>query len=178
MKILKGFALGLVVALGLLVAVIAARPAAFRIERSITIAAPPQAIEPHVANLHAWQAWSPWERVDPAMARTYAGPASGVGASYEWRGNGDVGSGRMTITEATPEKVAIRLEFLEPMAATNVATFAFEPVGDGTRVIWAMDGTNGFLGKAVSLLLDMDQMVGAQFESGLAALKEVAEKGA
>jgi hypothetical protein len=178
MKIVKWLALSLAGVVALLAAVVATRPAAFRIERSISIAAPAPAIQVHVLDLKAWRAWSPWEQVDPDMARSYEGAAAGVGARYDWRGNSDIGSGRMTITEATPEKVAIRLEFLEPMAATNVATFAFAPEGAGTRVTWAMDGTNGFMGKAVSLLLDMDQMIGAQFETGLAALKTVAEKGA
>jgi hypothetical protein len=167
-------ALGTVVAL--LVLVVATRPAAFHIERSATVGAPPQAVFGHVNDFRAWSAWSPWEKIDPGMQRTFGGPPAGVGSTYAWRGNHEVGSGRMTIEQSDPPRaIGIKLEFAEPMEATNAATFTFVPVPEGTRVTWAMNGRNDFVGKAVTLFLDMDEMVGSQFERGLVTLKNVAE---
>jgi hypothetical protein len=162
-----------------LAVVIASRPAAFRIERSIVIAAPPAAPFARVNDFHEWPAWSPYERKDPQMKRTYDGPRSGPGAVYAWAGNGEIGEGRMTILQSDePSLISIQLDFLKPFAATNTATFAFTPAPGGTKVTWAMDGRNGFMGKAISLVMNMDQMVGGDFEKGLVALKAAAEGSA
>ena len=159
-----------------LVLVVASRPSAFRIERSIVIAAPPERAFVQVIDFRAWSGWSPYEKKDPQMKRTLGGAPSGRGATYAWAGNNEVGEGRMTIVESTePSRIAIKLEFLKPFAATNLATFTFVPGPDGTKVTWAMDGKNGFMGKAISLVMDMDKMVGDDFQRGLVALKSIAE---
>lgn len=155
---------------------IATRPATFHIERSITMAAPPERAFAQVNDFHAWGAWSPWEKIDPEMQRTFSGPPSGPGAIYAWSGDRNIGKGRMTIVESdAPSHIGIKLEFFEPMAATSTAKFTFAPVADGTKVTWAMDGENNFVGKAVSLFMNMDTMIGGNFESGLAALKTLSE---
>ena len=171
--------IGLVVVLGAFALLVASRPAAFHIERSTTIEAPPERVFPLVNDFHAWPRWSPYEDRDPSMARDYAGADAGEGAVYGWDGNDDVGAGRMTITESAPnQRLAIQLEFLRPVVATNEVEFTFAPSGGGTRVVWAMDGRNGFVGKLIALLMDMDGMIGADFEKGLASLKAAAESGA
>ena len=157
---------------------VAMRPSEFRITRSAKIAAPPSAVFPLVNDLHQWMAWSPWEQKDPGMTRSYEGPSAGVGAGYGWSGNKDVGAGRMTITDSRPDDlVRIRLEFLKPFKATNTTEFTFTPAADGrtTNVTWTMTGHNNFMGKAFCLFMDMDKMVGADFEKGLAAMKTTAE---
>ena len=129
-----------------------------------------------VNNFHHWEQWSPWAKLDPAMETTYEGPESGVGAIYSWSGNSDVGSGRMTISESTPsEKIVLMLEFKEPFEATNTTVFQFVPDGDITTVSWRMDGTNNFVGKAMNLFMNMDSMIGASFEQGLAEIKALSE---
>jgi uncharacterized protein YndB with AHSA1/START domain len=155
----------------------ATRPDAFRIERSATIKAPPERIFAQVNDLKAWTAWSPWEKIDPALKRTYAGAQSGTGAAYAWDGNKDVGSGRMEITESVaPTRIVIRLDFLKPFEAHNTAQFGFEREGEATRVTWAMYGPSPYLSKLIGLVFNMDRMVGGQFEQGLANLKATAEK--
>src|SRR5512139_90330 len=157
----------------------AMQPADFRIQRSATVKAPPERIYPHIASLKAWGPWSPWEKKDPAMKRTFSGPDSGVGAAYGWEGDKNVGTGKMTILEATPShKVVIKLEFLKPFEATNTAEFTLQPVGDSTAIVWAMYGKNNFLSKLVCVFMNMEKMVGPDFESGLAGLKALAEKPA
>jgi hypothetical protein len=172
----RTLAIGLAAAALLVVIAVATRPSAFRVERSITIAAPPAAPFARVNDFHEWSTWSPYEKKDPQMKRTFDGPRAGTGAIYAWAGNAEVGEGRMTILRSeAPSLVEIRLEFFAPFAATNTATFAFDPAPGGTKVTWAMDGRNGFLGKAISLVLDMDAMIGGDFEQGLVALKTLAE---
>ena len=127
----------------------AMQPEDFRIERSTTVKAPPERIYPLIADLRAWGPWSPWEKKDPAMKRTFSGPDSGVGAAYAWEGDKNVGTGKMTILEATaPGKVVIKLEFLKPFEATNTAEFTLKPQGDSTAIHWAMYGKNNFLVQA------------------------------
>jgi hypothetical protein len=168
--------IGITAVIVLFVLIVATRPSTFHIERAITIAAPPESAFVQVNDFHEWAAWSPWEKKDPGMKRTYEGPQSGTGAVYAWTGNHEVGEGRMTIEKSDkPAKVAIKLEFFKPFAATNAATFTFAPVPEGTKVTWAMDGQNNFMAKAVHLFMDMDKMVGGDFERGLVALKTVAE---
>lgn len=163
-------------ALVVLVLFVATRPPAFHVERSITIAAPPESAFARVNDLHAWGAWSPYEQKDPQMKRTWDGSPSGTGAVYAWAGNGEVGEGRMTIVQSdAPSRIAIKLEFFRPFAATNTATFTFVPTPEGTRVTWAMDGRKNFVAKALHLVMNMDTMVGGDFEKGLVALKTLAE---
>jgi uncharacterized protein YndB with AHSA1/START domain len=165
-------------ALVVLAVVIATRPAEFRIERSLVVAAPPERIYPRIADFHGWDAWSPWAKLDPKMKTTFSGKDGEVGAGYAWAGDDKVGEGRMTLTEvAPPRRVAIRLEFLKPFASTNQAVFDLTGEQGGTRVAWIMTGRNDFVGKAFSLLMNMDKMVGSDFEKGLASLKAAAESG-
>lgn len=158
------------------IVVVATRPAEFRVSRSATIPAPSPEVFAQVNDLHNWEAWSPWARLDPQAKGTYDGPREGVDASFAWSGNSEVGEGRMTITGSRPhELVQLRLEFLKPFKATNTAEFTFEPDGEQTLVTWTMSGTNNFMSKAVGLFMDCETMVGGQFEQGLANLKSVVE---
>ena len=176
---MKRILLALAAAIVLFLGYAATRPDTFHVERSASIAAPPAAIYAQIVSLPRWQAWSPWEKLDPAMKRQLGGSESGVGATYAWEGNSDVGKGKMTITEAEPpSKVALRLDFLEPFASTSVATFALSPEGEGTRVTWSMDGNQNFLAKVVCIFMDMDKLVGGDFEKGLASLAQVSEAAA
>lgn len=172
---LKKILIGVAAVLGLLLVVIALQPDTFHVERSISIAAPPEAAFAQVNDFHAWSAWSPWEKLDPAMTRSYEGAPAGVGAKYAWVGNKDVGEGRMTIEQSDPAKIAIKLEFLKPFAATNTATFTFARTPEGNKTTWAMDGNNNFISKAMGLVMDMDKMIGPDFERGLAGIKTAAE---
>ena len=158
------------------VIVVATRPADFRITRSITIAAPPEAVFAQVNDFHKWDEWSPWAKLDPAMKQTYEGAPAGTGAIYSWAGNNEVGEGRMTITESrTNEMVGIKLEFLKPFAAVNTTEFSFAPEGNQTRVVWSMSGKNNFMAKAFDLFMNMDKMVGSDFEKGLRQMKSIVE---
>lgn len=154
---------------------VALRPSDFRVVRSRLMAAPPEVVFPQVNNLHNWEAWSPWAKMDPAAKSTYEGPPAGVGAVFAWAGNCKVGEGRMTIVESKPnELVRFRLDFLKPFKGTNTAEFTFQPENGQTRVSWAMSGTYGFIPKAMGLFMNCDKMVGEQFEKGLADLNSVA----
>lgn len=158
------------------VVVAALQPSDFRVVRSATISAPASAVFAQVNDFHNSEAWSPWEKLDPAMKQTYDGSPAGTGAIYTWAGNNQVGEGRMTLTESRPtELIRIKLEFLKPFKATNTAKFTFKPVGDQTVVTWTMTGENNFIAKAVSLIMNMEKMVGGQFEKGLASMKTVVE---
>jgi hypothetical protein len=171
--------LGFVVVLTVLVVVIAVQPAEFRVERAATVAAPAPVVFAQVNDFRRWEAWNPWGKIDPAMKQTYEGAPTGVGAAYTWVGNHEVGEGRMTIIESRPsELIRIRLDFLRPFEATSTAEFTFRPVGDQTAVTWSMIGTNNFVAKAVHLFMNMDRMIGGQFEIGLARLKANAEAAA
>jgi carbon monoxide dehydrogenase subunit G len=163
-----------------LLLVVAARgPDTFRVERSTTIAAPPEAIFPLINDLRRWVEWSPYEGRDPALRRTYTGPESGPGAVYEWEGNRDVGRGRMRVADAAePTRVRIDVHFLAPFEGRGTADFTLASRGDGTQVTWAMHGPNTFLGKVMGLFFSMDSMLGADFEQGLAQLRAAAEGGA
>jgi hypothetical protein len=176
---LKKILIGLGAAIALLVIVILLQPAKFRIERSITMAAPPDAAFAQVNDFHAWSKWSPWEKLDPNLKRSYDGPSSGNGAKYAWVGNEDVGEGRMTIEKSNaPNEIQIKLEFLKPFEATNTTIFTFAKTPEGNKTTWAMEGENNFVGKAMSLFMNMDKMVGPDFEKGLAAMKTEAEAAA
>ena len=163
---------------GVFLIVVALQPSEFRVVRSVTITAPPDAVFPHVNELKKWDAWSPWAKLDPNAKNTFEGPAAGVGAAMSWVGNSDVGEGRMTITESRPaELVRFRLEFYKPMAGTSDAEFTFKAQGNQTAITWAMTGKNNFIAKALCLFMSMDKMVGGQFERGLASMKAIAEGG-
>ena len=157
--------------------VVALQPTDFKVERSATMRAPAPAVFAQVNDFQSWQAWSPWEKVDPALKRQYEGPKAGTGAVYAWQGNKDVGEGRMTITESKPaELVRIRLEFFKPMTAVNDTVFRFQPSGDSTAVTWTMTGRNNFVAKAICLFVDMDKMVGGMFDQGLTQMKTIVER--
>ncbi len=173
--ILKIF-IGLAVIVVILLIVIATRPAGFRYSRSLAIAAPPAALFAQINDLHKFQDWNPWAKVDPHAKMEYSGPASGVGSRYTWAGNNEVGEGAMIIIEAKPDElVRCRMDFKKPMQATHVAEFTFRPEGDKTVATWSMSGENNFMGKAFGLFIDCDKMVGGQFDKGLATLKSLAE---
>ncbi len=169
--------LALVLIVFLLIIVIAGRPDEFVVARSAVIAAPPEKVFPRVNELKKWEDWSPWAKIDPNAKSTFEGPAAGVGSSMAWDGNKKVGAGKMTIIESQPSSlVGIRLEFLRPFHATNAAEFNFRPGGAQTLVSWSMAGKNNFFFKAFSLFVNCDDMVGKDFEKGLASLKAVVEK--
>lgn len=169
-------ALIVVVVAGILIYA-ATKPDSFSVQRSATIKAPPDKIFALIADLRGWSAWSPYEKKDPDMKRTFSGSASGKGAVYEWTGNKDVGQGRMEIIDAAaPSKITIKLDFLKPFEAHNTAEFTMVPAGDNTTVTWAMYGPSPYVAKIMGTLFDLDKMIGNDFEAGLASLKSVAEK--
>jgi hypothetical protein len=172
----------LFVILGLLALILLAaalRPADFRYERHALIAAPPAAVFSHVNELRNWLAWSPWEKYDPTMKRTFAGPAAGVGASYAWDGNNRIGAGRMTVTESRPaERIVLKLEFFRPFACTNRCEFTFASEGNSTYVTWNMTGKNNFISRVMGLFMNMDRLIGGNFEEGLGNLRRLAERSA
>ena len=153
------------------------RPDSFTVKRSAAIKAPPERLFALINDLHGWAAWSPYEKKDPGMKRTFSGAAQGKGAVYEWDGNKNVGTGRMEILEATPpSKIVIKLDFLKPFEGHNTAEFTIEPKGDNTTVTWAMYGPSSFIFKVMGVFMDMDKMIGNDFAAGLANLKALAEK--
>jgi hypothetical protein len=154
----------------------ATKPDTFRVQRSASIKAPPEKIAAVLGDFHAWQAWSPWEKMDPAMKRSYSGAEKGKGAAYAWEGNGKVGQGRMEITDAAASRVALNLDFIKPFEAHNKVVFTLTPKGDATEVNWAMQGPVPYMAKIVHVFMDMDSMVGKDFEAGLANLKTITEK--
>jgi uncharacterized protein YndB with AHSA1/START domain len=154
----------------------AGKPDTFRIERSAAIAAPPEQIYPLIDDFRNWASWSPFEKLDPAMRKTLSGAPSGKGAVYEWAGSGKAGHGRMEIAEASPSKIAIDLQFLKPFKTRNIAEFRLEPQGGSTKVTWAMTGASSFVSKIMQTLINMDKVIGKDFETGLANLKAIAEK--
>ena len=155
----------------------ATKPDAFRIQRSLTIAAPPEKIFPYLNDYRRWQDWSPYEKKDPAMKRTFSGPATGPGAIYEWDGNKNVGKGRIEITEDSPNaRLAFNLDMLKPFEAHNKGELSLQPQGSATVVTWAMHGRTPYLAKILHVFFNMDRMAGGDFEKGLADLKAIAEK--
>jgi hypothetical protein len=155
----------------------ATRPDTFRVQRSTSIKAPPERIFPLINDFQGWRVWSPWENLDPALKRSYSGPKSGKGAVYAWQGNNDVGHGRMEIDESSaPSKIVIKLDFLRPFEAHNIAEYTLAQQGDATNVTWTMYGPSPYLSKLFGVFCSMDRMVGTKFEEGLANLKALAEK--
>lgn len=174
---LKKIALGAIAIVLLILLMAAMKPASFSVSRSIVIAAPPQKIAALITDFHQWRSWSPWEGLDPAMRRSFSGAGSGVGAVYRWDGNRQVGSGRMEITEAaSPARTVIKIDFLAPVAASNVSEFVLTPASGGTTVLWSMRGPMPFISRLMTVFVSMDSLVGKDFEQGLAQLKAAAEK--
>ena len=153
------------------------RPDQFRVQRATTVKAPPEKIFPLINDFKRWSAWSPYEKKDPGMQRTYGGAPEGRGATYAWDGDGNVGQGRMEITDAAaPSQVAISLDFTRPFEAHNRVVFSMVPKGEATEVVWDMQGPANYVSKLLGIFINMDRMVGADFEAGLANLKALAEK--
>lgn len=176
LKILAGIGLVLVAGVLVVLALAATKPDVFRVERSVTINAPAEQIYPLIEDFQEWPKWSPFENLDPQMQKTFSGAERGQGAVYAWDGNSQAGKGRIEIIEAAaPSKLGMTLDFERPFECHNQVLFTLEPVGDGTKVTWAMSGPNQFMGKVMQVLLNTDAMVGSQFESGLAKLKAEAE---
>ena len=171
--ILALIALAILIVLG----IAARKPNLFRIERQLVINAPADVIASHIVDFHKWQAWSPWETIDPSMRRTYGGPDAGPGAVYNWEGTGKAGSGRMEITAVAPDSViVIKLDFFKPFPASNTAEFTFVTAGHGTTVvIWAMYGPAPFVSKVMGTVFNMDKLVGGDFAAGLQNLKTLCE---
>jgi hypothetical protein len=177
----KKVLLVLVVALGIGAIYVSTRPETYRVERSAKVAAPPAAVYAVIGDFKTFTQWSPWMKRDPGVKTTVSTPSTGVGASYAWEGNKDVGKGKMTIIESTPPaagpgRVRERLEFMEPFASVAEAGFDIKPEGEGAAtVVWSIDGKHNFIGKAFSVFMDMDKMLGKDFEDGLANLKKIVE---
>lgn len=177
LKIVAVIGIVVFVAIVALLGYAATKPDHFRVARSTVIKAPPERIYALIEDFHKWGLWSPYEKLDPAMSRTYGGPASGLGSTYAWSGDGKAGSGRMEIVEAAaPSRLVINLDFIKPMEAHNKAIFTLVPEGDATRVTWAMEGPSPYLFKVMHLIFNVDKMAGKDFEAGLASLKVEAEK--
>jgi len=171
--------IGLVLAALVIVILVLAsfQPKTFRVERAAVMNAKPAVVFAQFNDLHNWMAWSPWEKRDPAMKRTYDGPKSGKGAGYGWDGNGRVGAGRMTIVESTaPSRIVVDIDFSRPMVAHDKGIYTFTKVAGGTEVRWAMEGQVPFVGRIFHLFTNMDKMIGGDFETGLANLKTIVEK--
>ena len=147
------------------VIVVVLQPSEYRVARTATLSAPPTAVFTQVNDFHKWAAWNPWGKIDPAMKQNYEGAPAGVGAIYTWAGNNEVGEGRMTITESRPsDLIRIKMEFFKPFAGNSTAEFTFKPEGNQTAVTWSMTGQNNFMAKAIHLFMNMDKMIGGQFE--------------
>ena len=173
----KKIALGIVVVIAVILGIAGTKPSHFSVQRAIAIKAPPAKIFPYINDLHRWSAWSPYDKKDPEMKRTFSGPPSGEGAVYEWAGNSEVGEGRMRITSSTPPaRIAIKLDFEKPIEGHNVAAFLLEPQDDMTQVTWTVSGPTPFVSKLMQVFFNFDRMIGDDFEQGLANLKALAEK--
>lgn len=157
---------------------VAKQPSAFQVQRSMTMNARAAAVFAEVNDLHRWDAWSPWAKLDPNAKNIFQGPDAGLGASMSWAGNNKVGEGSMTIIDSQPDTlIRFKLEFIKPFKGTSTAEFSFQAVGEQTTVTWRMQGENKLIGKAVSLVMNCDKMMGGQFEQGLTALKSIVETG-
>ena len=175
-EIIAIVAVVLALAIAAVLILAAKKPDRFAVQRATTVQAPPDRIFPLINDFHQWGSWSPYETRDPAMKRSYSGETSGKGAVYGWEGNKDVGSGRMEILDAqAPSKIVIKLDFFAPFEGHNTAEFTMLPQGDGTNVTWSMHGPSPFIGKIMHVFINMDRMVGKDFEAGLANLKRLTE---
>jgi hypothetical protein len=167
----------LAIAIAVVLILAASKPATFSVERAINVRAPPEKIFPLINDFHQWVSWSPYENKDPAMKRSYSGAENGEGAVYGWEGNGNVGSGRMEILETSvPSKILIKLDFFKPFEGHNTAEFTMLPQGDATHLSWVMRGPAPFISKLMQVFMNLDRMIGKDFEVGLANLKKLTEK--
>lgn len=167
----------LAIAIAVVLTLAVTKPDTLRVQRSIGIAAPADRIFPLISDFHQWLDWSPYERKDPAMKRTYEGAVRGAGAIYAWDGDRNVGSGRMEILEAAaPSRIVIKLDFFTPFEGHNTAEFTMLPQGDGTHVTWLMHGPANFMSRLIQVFINLDNMIGRDFEAGLANLKTITEK--
>ena len=176
-EVLVIIAVILAIAIVAVLVLAATKPDALRVQRSVSIKAPPERIFPLISDFHQWLAWSPYEQKDPAMKRSYSGAESGKGAVYAWDGDKNVGSGRMEILEvASPQKIVIKLDFFTPFEGHNTAEFTMLPQGNATNVHWVMNGPSRFITKVMQVFFSFDKMIGKDFEAGLASMKSLAEK--
>jgi len=174
---LKVIAIVIVVLIAGVLIFAATQPNTFRVQRAASIQAPPEKVFVLINDFKRWGAWSPWEKKDPAMKRTFGAITAGKGASYAWDGNKDIGQGSMEIVDSiAPNKVALKLDFVKPFEAHNIVVFTLETKGDGTHVTWAMEGPVPYFAKIIHMFIDMDSMVGKDFEAGLANLKAAVEQ--
>jgi Polyketide cyclase / dehydrase and lipid transport len=176
-EVIAIIAVVLAVAIAIVLILAATKPARFSVQRATTVKAPPDAIFPLINDFHQWGSWSPYENKDPAMKRSYSGTAAGKGAVYAWDGNKNVGSGRMEILDtAVPTKILINLDFFTPFEGHNTAEFTMLPQGDATNLTWLMHGPAPFMSKLMQVFMNIDKMIGKDFEVGLANLKRLTEK--
>ena len=176
-EVIVTIAVILAIAIAAILVLAATKPNTLRVQRSVGINAPPERIFPLISDFHQWLTWSPYEQKDPAMKRTYSGAERGKGAAYAWDGNKNVGSGRMEILDASaPSKIVIKLDFFKPFEGHNTAEFTMLPQGDVTNLTWTMVGPAVFMSKVMQVFINLDHMIGRDFEVGLANLKKFAEK--
>jgi uncharacterized protein YndB with AHSA1/START domain len=167
----------LAIAIAIILVLAATKPGAFSVRRATTVKAPPERIFPLINDFHQWGSWSPYENKDPAMKRSFSGAADGKGAVYGWEGNKNVGSGRMEILDTSePSKIVIKLDFFTPFEGHNTAEFTMLPQGDATNLTWLMHGPASFMSKVMQVFINLDNMIGKDFEIGLANLKRLTEK--
>jgi uncharacterized protein YndB with AHSA1/START domain len=175
--VFKKITIAVVVIIAGILIIASTKPDTFRVERAASIKAPPEKVFALINDFKRWDEWSPWEKKDPAMKRTYGPTTAGKGARYGWEGNRDVGQGSMDITDSVPSsKVALKLDFVKPFEGHNTVDFSLVPQGETTRVIWVMQGPAPFITKVMQVFCNMDSMIGKDFEAGLANLKTSAEK--
>ena len=176
-EVLVIIAVILAIAIAAVLILAATKPGTLRVQRSVSIKAPPEKIYPYFEDFNRWAAWSPWEKLDPSMKRTFIGAPSGKGAAYAWEGNSKVGAGRMEIIESTPPaKLLVKLDFQKPFEGHNTAEYTLVPSAEGTRVTWAMYGPAPYISKLMGVFVSMDSMIGKDFEAGLANMRAAAEK--
>jgi hypothetical protein len=175
-SVLKKIGIGIATIVVLFILVVALQPSEYRVKRSASIAAPPARVFAQVNDFHNWEAWSPWAKLDPAAKNSFEGAPAGTGAVFKWSGNDQIGEGTMTLMESRPnEFIRLKLDFIRPFESTCHSEFHFKPEGDGTKVTWEMFGENNLIGKVFCLFMDMDKLLGGEFDKGLAQMKEVAE---
>lgn len=173
---LKKVLIALAALILIFVVVVAIQPSDFRVERAVTIAAPPAAVFAEVNDLKKWDAWSPWAKLDPDAKVSFEGAESGQGAGMSWAGNEQVGAGTMTVTESRPDElVKLRVEITEPFEGSSQSQFSFKPETDQTSVTWTMSDHHNFLEKAICLIMNGKKMIGDQMKEGLAKMKSVVE---
>ena len=176
-EVIAVIAVILAVAIAVVLLLALTKPNTFTVQRAISIKAPAEKIFPVINDFHQWVAWSPYENKDPAMKRTYSGAENGKGAVYAWDGNSNVGSGRMEILDTSvPSKIVIKLDFFKPFEGHNTAEFTMLPQGDATNLTWVMRGPAVFVSKVMQVFMNLDKMIGKDFEAGLANLKKLTEK--